>query len=74
LKDDRPPPPRLALRRAEAAAALGISDDLFDAHVRHELPVVRINSVRIYPVAAIEAWLAANASAPIQDVGGAARK
>jgi hypothetical protein len=33
--------PRLALRRDEAAAALGVSPDHFDQHVRHELRAVR---------------------------------
>jgi predicted DNA-binding transcriptional regulator AlpA len=65
----RPIPPRLALRRSEAAAALGVSDEVFDAHIRPELPVVRLGSVRVYPVSAIEAWLAERASSPAEDMG-----
>jgi hypothetical protein len=60
-------PIRFALRRKEAAAALGISDEVFDEHVRSELPVVRLASVKVYPIAGIEAWLA-KATAPAEDV------
>lgn len=66
---EHPMTPRLALRRSEAAAALGVSDEHFDRYVRPELPVVRLGGVRIYPVSAIEAWLTERASAPTDDVG-----
>jgi len=56
--------PRLALRREEAARALGLSDESFDRYCRPSLPVVRLGSMRLYPVAALEAWLAERASAP----------
>jgi hypothetical protein len=54
----------LALRKSDAAQALGISDESFDEYVRPSLPVVRLGSLRLYPVAAIEAWLAEHADAP----------
>lgn len=62
----------LALRRAEAAAALRISLETFDEHVRPHLPVVRAGAVRVYPVAAIEAWLASEASSPAEEIRRAA--
>lgn len=70
LRDAERPNPmlRLALRREEAAATLGVSDETFDRYVRAELPVVRIGSLRLYPVAALEAWLQERASAPIEDL------
>ncbi len=54
--------PRLALRREEAAAALGVSDDHFDRHVRHELRAVRRGRVVLFPVAELEGWLSKNAA------------
>jgi hypothetical protein len=47
----------LALRREDAARVIGASDETFDRYVRPTLPVVRLGSVRVYPVAALEAWL-----------------
>lgn len=60
--------PRLALRKPEAAAALGVSDETFDRHVRPSLPVVRLGSTRVYPVALLERWLLENASAPLDEL------
>lgn len=57
----RPPAPRLALRVAEVAESLGISDESFDRYVRDSLPVVRLGTLRLYPVAALEQWLAERA-------------
>lgn len=59
------PTPALALRRAEAAAALAVSVDTFDAEVRHELPTVRAGGCVLYPVTALEQWLAARTEPPI---------
>jgi hypothetical protein len=64
--------PRLALRREEAARALGVSDETFDRHVRPDLPVVRLGAVRVYPVRAIEALLSERATSPADDVRRAA--
>jgi hypothetical protein len=60
--------PALALRRAEAAAALGISLEVFDQHVRPHVPAGRLGSVTVYPVAGLTAWLEREASAPIADL------
>ncbi len=54
----------LALRREAAARALGVSDETFDKHVRPTLPVVRLGSVRIYPVDALQRWLLEHADSP----------
>ena len=64
---------RLALRREEAARALGVSDESFDRYVRGELPVVRVGTLRLYPVDALKAWLRDRASAPLDDVRTGAR-
>ncbi|MDP9347244.1 MAG: hypothetical protein M3P44_16330 [Actinomycetota bacterium] len=60
--------PPLGLRRAEAAAAIGISIETFDEYVRPHLPVARVGSIRVYPVAALNAWLQAEATSPIDDL------
>jgi len=59
---------RLALRRTEAARAIGVSDEVFDAHVRPYLPVVRLGSVRVYPITALRSFLDDRASSPAEDV------
>jgi hypothetical protein len=61
--------PRLALRKEEAAAALGISDESFDRYVRPHLAVCRWGSLRVYPVAEIERLLSATAEAPLEGGG-----
>lgn len=58
----------LGLRRDAAARALGISEETFDRHVRPSLPVVRLGSVRVYPVAALEQWLLDQARAPADEL------
>lgn len=52
---------RLALRKLEAAAALGLSDESFDRYVKPQVRVVRRGSLRLYPVAELERWLAESA-------------
>jgi predicted DNA-binding transcriptional regulator AlpA len=59
--------PRLALRREEASAAIGVSPDHFDAHIRHGLRAVRRGRVVVYPVSEIEAWLEKNAARTLED-------
>lgn len=54
--------PRLALTRAEAARALGMSIDSFERYVQPELRLVRRGKLRLIPVAEIERWLAENAA------------
>jgi phage terminase Nu1 subunit (DNA packaging protein) len=72
MKDDNFNPPYgsrgLALRKSDAAKALGISDETFDKHVRSSLPVVRLGSTRIYPVDALERWLREHAEAPADEL------
>ena len=53
--------PRLALTRAEAAAALGISLDSFERYVQPEIRLVRRGSMRLVPVRELERWLEENA-------------
>jgi len=53
---------RLAVTRAEAAAALGMSLDSFERHVQPELRVVRRGKLRLVPVTEIERWLEENAA------------
>lgn len=60
--------PRLALRKEEAAAALGISDESFDRYVRPHVRVDRLGSLRLYPIAELERFLEEHASAPLEDV------
>lgn len=52
--------PRVSLRVAESATALGVSEDTF-AKIAHEIPCVRIGRVRLYPLAALAAWVEQNA-------------
>jgi hypothetical protein len=58
----------LALRREDAAKALGVSDEGFDRYVRPSLPVVRLGALRVYPVAALEQWLIERADSPIGEL------
>jgi len=63
------PVPRLSLRREEAAAALGMSDDHFDLRVRPHLKVVRSGRLLLWSVAELEEWLAANAEHTLTERG-----
>jgi hypothetical protein len=58
------PPIVLALRKTDAAAACGCSEETFDKHVRPSLPVVRLGGVRVYPAEDLTAWLREHAEAP----------
>ncbi len=57
-----------ALRKPDAAAAMGVSDETFDRHVRPTLECVHIGSVTVYPLAAIERWLEDRAEAPADEL------
>jgi hypothetical protein len=57
--------PRIALTPAEAAAAIGVGPDFFDANVAPELRLVRRGRKRLVPVAELERWTAENASRAI---------
>ena len=53
------PTPALALRRAEAAAACGVSVEIFDAEIRPYVAAKRLGGkVTVYPTAALERFLA----------------
>jgi len=52
------PTPALALRRAQAAAACGVSTEVFDAQIRPFVPAKRLGGVTVYPTAALEQFLA----------------
>jgi hypothetical protein len=56
---------RLALTRAEAAEALGISIDSFERYVQPEVRLVRRNSLRLVPVRELERWVDENAALTI---------
>lgn len=58
---ERPPVPRFALTPAEAAAAIGVSRDFFDAHVKPELRVIRRGRLVLVPVRELERWADASA-------------
>jgi len=53
--------PRLALTKAEAAEALGVSVDFFEDHVMLELKIVRRGRRRLIPITELTRWLEASA-------------
>lgn len=48
--------PRVALRPEEAADALGVSRDFFDASIAPELRVIRRGRLKLYAVRELERW------------------
>lgn len=62
------PPVVLALRRDDAAGACGVSEETFDKHIRPSLPVVRLGTVRVYPVEDLQVWLREHAVAPVDEL------
>ena len=63
--------PRIALTRAEAAEALGMSLDSFERHAQPELRLVRRGRLRLVPVRELERWLDRNAERPLAEELGA---
>jgi len=59
--------PRICLRREEAAAALGVSEESFDRYVRSEVRAVRRGRLTLYPVADLERWARDNAERALGD-------
>ncbi len=51
------PTPRLALTRAEAAAALAMSLDSFERYCQPNMRLVRIGRMRLVPVTELDRWL-----------------
>lgn len=54
--------PRIALTPPEAAAAIGVGPDFFDANVAPELRLIRRGRKRLVPVSELERWTVENAS------------
>ena len=48
---------RMAFNKTDAAQALGVSVDFFDAHIAHDLRCVRRGRRRLYSVRELERWL-----------------
>jgi hypothetical protein len=57
--------PRIALTPAEAAAAIGVGPNFFDANVAPELRLTRRGRKRLVPVSELERWTIENASQAI---------
>jgi excisionase family DNA binding protein len=55
-------PPRIALTIAEAAAAIGVSDDFFREQVLPELKVVRRGRKRLIGVEELRRWVERSAT------------
>jgi hypothetical protein len=53
--------PRIALTPSEAAAAIGVGPDFFDANVAPEWSLIRRGRKRLVPVRELERWTAENA-------------
>lgn len=49
--------PKLALSRAEAAEAIGMSLNSFERHVQPSLRMVRLGRMRLVPVSELQRWL-----------------
>ena len=59
--------PRIALRVAEAAASLGVSEDFFAAEIAPHVPCVRRGRLKLYSVRALDQWLDENAERLFDD-------
>ena len=62
VRSPRAPVPRLALSVADAAAALGVSEDFFTEHVAADLRWVRRGRKKLVSVHELERWLEENAA------------
>jgi excisionase family DNA binding protein len=61
---------RLALSPDEASAALGVSRDYFDQHIRPDLKIVRRGRRVLVAVRELERWLERSASRALDDLEG----
>lgn len=59
--------PRIALTPSEAAAAIGVGPDFFDANVAPQLRLIRRGRKRLIPVHELERWVAENAEVPMAE-------
>jgi hypothetical protein len=67
--------PRIALTPPEAAAAIGVGPDFFEANVAPELRLVRRGRKRLVPVSELERWVAESTAVPaVEEVGRTARR
>lgn len=66
--------PRLALSPDEAAAALGVSRDYFDEHVKPELRLVRRGRRVLVSVRELERWLDKSAALTLPPRGVQSRE
>jgi hypothetical protein len=57
-----PPVPRITLRPEEAAEALGVSRDFFDASIAPDLRVIRRGRLKLFAVAELVRWAEASAA------------
>jgi hypothetical protein len=57
--------PRIALTPSEAAAAVGVGPDFFDANVAPQLRLIRRGRKRLVPVRELERWVAESAELPM---------
>jgi hypothetical protein len=57
---------KLALRLADAAAALDVSVEFFNANVRPEVRLVRRGRVKLVPVSELQRWLDENAAYAVE--------
>lgn len=65
--------PRITLTPPEAAAAIGVGPDFFDANVAPELRLIRRGRKRLVPVVELERWVAEAAGRPVaEEVGDGA--
>lgn len=60
------PVPRLALNVKEACAALGVSWDVWKAHIEPDVRLVRVGTRKLVPVSEIQRWLDANAATVLE--------
>ncbi|MGO9974398.1 MAG: hypothetical protein ACLP01_16660 [Solirubrobacteraceae bacterium] len=60
------PVPRLSLNVKEACAALGVSWDVWRAHIEPDMRLVRVGTRKLVPVAELERWLAVHAETPLE--------
>jgi hypothetical protein len=67
--------PRIALTPPEAAAAIGVGPDFFEANVAPELRLIRRGRKRLVPVSELERWVADSAAVPAsEEVGRSGRR